>query len=184
MAKNGLEADILKILRDLRIKTLQGFIHIHVCALSSDVATKRKVFKRYIEPIIAYLLISLLMTSITKKSLEEFNTLQNNFLRKIAKVRYYANSTELHVYLGFWTIEEELCRLAANLWKNLKASKNCIPNINTRKTQYGVKIIIVVKMLLIIFILVVFNTWKVQKNTGNSVNRYFNFHRNECGKEE
>jgi len=143
MTKFGLESDVAKTVTDIRIKTLPGFVHI--CALSSDVNLRRRVFQIYIEPIIAYHLVTLMMTKRYKKSLEDFKTLQNNFLRKIAKVGYYADVKEMHEILGIWTIEDKLYRLADNLWSRIKIEKDYVPKFETIETREGIKTIVKIK---------------------------------------
>jgi len=137
MTQFGLEANVVKTLKDIRIKTMPGFIHI--CTISSDVLLRRKIFQIYIEPIIEYHLVTLFMTKKYKKTLDEFKKLQNNFLRKIAKVGYYAGINELHEMLGFMTIEEKLNRLAANLWPRLKSTKTYKTKIVKIHTRNGEK---------------------------------------------
>ena len=71
------------------------------------------------------------------EGIAKFEVLQNNFLRRIAKVSYYARIEELHEILKVKPIREKAGSLAYNLWEKLE-KKDYVPKY--KKTRAGNKL--------------------------------------------
>ena len=130
MTKKGLKVDMEKTVQDIRIKTIQSFNQITF--LTSNVELLLKIWNIYISPIIAYHLLGVFLCENFTDGISKFEVLQNNFLRRIAKVGYYAKIEELHEILKVKSIKEKTKILAHNLWKSIN-HKNYVPKYkNTR----------------------------------------------------
>jgi len=133
LEKKGLRIDFDKTLKEIRVKTLCGFKFI--CMISENVVLRRKIFKIFIEPIVQYHLVAIILSNNSNKSLKEMQVFQNNFLRKIARVGYYVKEDELHQMLKINKIQHKIERMVFNLWSNLKHSSNYTPNFSNYSTR-------------------------------------------------
>jgi len=133
MEKKGVRIDFDKTLKDIRLKTLCGFKFI--CMISENVVLRRKIFKIFIEPIVQYHLVAIILSNNYSKSLKEMQVFQNNFLRKIARVGYYVKEDELHQMLKINKIQHKLERMVFNLWPNLKHSGSYVPRFSNQSTR-------------------------------------------------
>lgn len=133
LEKKGLRIDFDKTLKEIRVKTLCGFKFI--CMISENVVLRRKIFKIFIEPIVQYHLVAIILSNNYNKSLKEMQVFQNNFLRKIARVGYYVKEDELHQMLKINKIQHKIERMVFNLWSNLKHSSNYTPNFSNYSTR-------------------------------------------------
>jgi len=129
----GFEANIPKTLQDIRIKTFQSFNHI--CSMTNSIQVRRKIFLTYIEPVISYHLVVIFMCKNFNKTLQLFQVLQNQYLRKVATVGNYTTIDSLHEILNIRSVEFKVNRLASNIWENLEISKSYRPIYNSLRTK-------------------------------------------------
>ena len=135
MTRKGLKVDLEKTIQDIRIKTIQNFNEISF--LTANVELLLKIWNIYISPIISYHLLGVYLCEKYSEGIAKFEVLQNNFLRRIAKVSYYAKIEELHEMLKVKPIREKAGSLAYNLWEKLE-KKDYVPKY--KKTRAGNKL--------------------------------------------
>ena len=97
--------------------------------MSTDILAKRKVFTLFIEPIIDYCAIDMILGSKKKfkQTLGRYQILQNDFLRRMAGLGCYAKIEELHEVFAINMVEFKCNRLAFNEWEKVKLTKDYIP---------------------------------------------------------
>lgn len=110
-------------IKNIKKKSIPQFAEL--CLLTSRLAVRLKIFKVFIESIIDYALVACLATTKNhEKAAQEFQKLQNLFLRKLAQVSCRAGTEALHTHLGVRMIDYKVKRLANSEFKKCPFMKN------------------------------------------------------------
>lgn len=128
LGKNhGLVGDIDANIKRIKEKTLSYFFEL-LCYATS-IKLKRKIITMYIEPIIDYALVTIILAppNETEKIVREFDQLQAMYLRKAAGVGTYVSNDELHRIFKIKTIREKVHRLSFNEWSKIDFARGYEP---------------------------------------------------------
>ena len=104
--------------------------------LTPDLQTKRAIFNLFIEPIIDYCAVDMILSDKKKfkPTLQRYQTLQNDFLRRLTGLGNYVRIEELHENLGVHSVEYKSNRLAANEWEKVSKTKDYTPAYKELRT--------------------------------------------------
>ena len=133
--KDGyLVSDVDKNIQMIRTKTFDKFNEITL--LTTAVTVKLRVFTLYVESIINFCLIVILVAG-TKfaYALNRFQVLQNNFLRRLTMTARSSAVDELHEHLGVYKVDFKLSRMAASEWDKLDETVNYKPLLKSQKDK-------------------------------------------------
>ena len=136
--ENGyLVTDVDKNIQMIRTKTFDKFNEITL--LTVDVPVKLRVFNLFVESIINFCLIAILAAgSKYKYALNNFQILQNKFLRRITMTGTTSTVDEMHEVLAVHKIEFKLARMATSEWDKLENTSQYKPPENTTKKNKSV----------------------------------------------
>ena len=134
--KNGvLIGDTEKNLKMIKSKTWSKFQQLSL--LTSKTEVKLQTFTMFLEPVINYCLLDAVTNGIKKyeKVINQYQVIQNNFLRAIACVGSYSRIDELHEILNIKMVREKVENAASNEWQKVDLVKNFTPK--RRRSRSG-----------------------------------------------
>ena len=113
-----LVSDVDKNIQMIRKKTWSKFNEITL--LTSSITVKLRVFTLYVESILNFCLIVILIAgSKFKQALYSFQVLQNQFLRRMTQTSTTSSTDEMHDTLQVHKIDYKLSRMAWSEWRKL-----------------------------------------------------------------
>ena len=136
MNKNGvLVGDTEKNLKMIKSKTWSKFQQLSL--LTTKIEIKLRTFTMFLEPVINYCLLDAVTNGIRKydKVINQYQVIQNNFLRTIACVGSYSKIDELHRILNIKMVKDKVENAAENEWQKVDLVKNFSPQ--RRRSRSG-----------------------------------------------